>query len=567
MPPRTNRPPQGHDFPLDFHWRTKPAFIAAAGVSLIGHPRALEARNSIMTSLVRAALAGQGGWVSYSRSKRFYEPLSRYEGTAYTYDRVKAAVQELLDLGLIEEERALPGPASHGWQSRMRATDRLIAAFNDCPFEHVGPREVIELRDVDGERMAYTDTDNTRRLRKVMEARNEAASAIRIEMPEGDGWLHTPGHVRARSEKTGGWVGLRPTPAPIMVRIYGRGRWDMHGRLYGWWQQLPQARRIELLINGEVAFEEDWSACHPRLLYAMAGKVPVGEIYDVDGYDPRHVKAALLTVMNTRTTYGGILSLMKREEDKQGTWPHSLDYTKSLMRAVTDRHEPIAHFLGADMGIRLMHLESEMCIEVLKRCEKENIPALPVHDSFVTQASKGPRVTAIMAEIMEATCAEINPCQSSRKRRFTPQMGAPLSGGCVGSSASASLVVVKTEPVSVPVPPVSPPAPRPLRWDPELRLEAMIAYQINVERAEMALDRCEGIFEVWERREARAREIARSVCADENKTGMRAFPVNIVPDRPGGNKMLSPKVGRSPRKSGSTVRGRRPRVTPSEARA
>ncbi|GJE17246.1 hypothetical protein AIGOOFII_1959 [Methylobacterium marchantiae] len=571
MPPRTNRPPQGHDFPLDFHWRTKPAFIAAAGVSLIGHPRALEARNSIMTSLVRAALAGQGGWVSYSRSKRFYEPLSRYEGTAYTYDRVKAAVQELLDLGLIEEERALPGPASHGWQSRMRATDRLIAAFNDCPFEHVGPREVIELRDVDGERMAYTDTDNTRRLRKVMEARNEAASAIRIEMPEGDGWLHTPGHVRARSEKTGGWVGLRPTPAPIMVRIYGRGRWDMHGRLYGWWQQLPQARRIELLINGEVAFEEDWSACHPRLLYAMAGKVPVGEIYDVDGYDPRHVKAALLTVMNTRTTYGGILSLMKREEDSPGEWPHSLDYTKGLMKAVTHRHEPIAHFLGADMGVRLMHIESEMCVEVLKKSEKENIPALPVHDSFVTQASKGPRVTAIMADVMDATCAEINPCQTSRKRGFTPHMGARGaravgSGCCVGSSASASPEVVKTEAVSVPVSPVASPTPRPLRWDPAERLEAMIAYQIKTERILMSEERCEGIFEAWERREANARAIAKSVCAYENEAGIRAFPTHIVPDRIG-PKTASLKRGRSPRKAGSTVRGRRPRGCLSEVRA
>ena len=433
-------PPEGHDFPLDFHWKTKPAFIARAGVSLTGHPRALEARNSIMTSLVRAALAGQGGWVSYSRSKWFYRPLARYEGTAFTYDRVLAAVQELLELGLIEEERALPGPASHGWQSRMRATDRLVAALRDCPLQHVGPRDVIELRDADGERMAYVDTDATRRLRRVMEARNEAIGAIRVTMPEKDGWIHTPGHVRARSENgekdEKGWVSIRPTPVPQVVRIYGRGRWDMHGRLYGWWQQLPQARRIELLINGEVAFEEDWSACHPNLLYAMAGKVPVGDIYDVHGYDPKHVKAALLTVMNTRTTYGGVLSLMKREKDDPGEWPHSLDYTKGLMRAVTHRHEPIAHLLGADMGIRLMHIESEMCVEVLRRCERENIPALPVHDSFVTQTSKGAAVTAIMAEVMDAKLTEINPCQPSIKTRFPPQMGAPaVSGVAAGASA------------------------------------------------------------------------------------------------------------------------------------
>lgn len=447
MTSRTKLSPEGYDFPLDFHWKTNPSFIARAGVPLTGHPRAVEARNSIMTSLVRAALAGQGGWVSYSRAKRFYEPLSRYEGTAFTYDRVKAAVQELLDLDLVEEERALPGPASHGWQSRMRATDRLIAAFRDCPFQHVGPRELIELRDIGGERMAYVDTDHTRRLRKSMQARNEALAGIRVEMPEGEGWIHTFGHVSARSEKgKKGWVGLRPTPVPQMVRIYGRGRWDLHGRLYGWWQQLPQARRIELLINGEVAFESDWSACHPTLLYAMAGKVPVGKIYDVHGYEPGHVKAALLTVMNTKTTYGAVLSLMKREKDDPGEWPHSLDYTKSLMKAVTHRHEPIAHLLGADMGITLMHIESQMCVDVLKRCERENVPALPVHDSFVTQASKGATVTAIMAEIMEAKCAGINSCQATRKSRFTPQMGTarPLGIGSVPPAPSHGDAMVKT---------------------------------------------------------------------------------------------------------------------------
>lgn len=432
-------PPEGHyDFPLDFHWKTKPSFIAAAGVSLTGHPRALEARNSIITSLVRAALASQGGWVSYSRSKRFYAPLARYEGTAYTYDRVLAAVKELLALGLIEEERALPSEEPSGWQSRMRATDRLLAAFRDCPFQHVGPRDVIELRDANGERMAYADTDHTRRLRRCMEARNEALGAIPVTLPERDGWIHTPGHVSVRSEKTGNWVRLRPLPIPQVVRIYGRGRWDMHGRLYGWWQQLPAARRIELFINGEVAFEEDWSACHPTLLYAMAGAVPVGEIYDVAGYDPKHVKAALLTVMNTKTTYGGVLSLMKREKDDPGAWPHSLDYTKGLMKAVEHRHEPIAHLLGADMGIRLMHVESEMCVEVLKRCERQNIPALPVHDSFVTQASKGAAVTAIMAEVMEATCAAINHSRPSIKAGIPPHMGAARPSR-VAPAASASV--------------------------------------------------------------------------------------------------------------------------------
>ncbi|MGN7127026.1 hypothetical protein [Methylorubrum thiocyanatum] len=432
-------PPEGHcDFPLDFHWRTKPGFIAAAGVSLAGHPRAQEARNSIMTSLALAGRAGRDRWVSYSRSKRFYQPLARYEGTAFTYDRILAAVDELGQMGLIEEQRALPSEEPSGWQSRMRATERLLAAFDGAPVEHVGPRDVLELRDEAGNRMQYLDTERTRRLRRAVEARNEALRGIRIEMPEGDGWVHTPGHVSAQSEKgKRGWAHIRPTPAPHVVRIYGRGRWDMHGRLYGWWQQLPEDRRAELLINGEAAYEADWSACHPTLLYAMAGAVPVGDVYKVEGFHRDHGKAALNRAINCKSLNGAVLSLLNDEKVDPGSWPHDEAYTRRLVNAVADRNSDIRQYLGSDAGIRLMHIESEMCMEVLRRCERQGIPALPVHDGFVTQDKKRAEVTAIMAEVMDATRVAINPCSASRKAGFPPHMGA-VGGAGVGAGASPS---------------------------------------------------------------------------------------------------------------------------------
>lgn len=336
----------------------------------------------------------------------------------------------------------------------------------------------------------------------------------------------------------------------------------MHGRLYGWWQQLPQARRIELLINGEVAFEEDWSACHPTLLYAMAGKVPVGDIYDVDGYDPGHVKAALLTVMNTKTTYGGVLSLMKREADDPGAWPHSLDYTKGLMKAVTHRHEPIAHLLGADMGIRLMHIESEMCVDVLRRCERENIPALPVHDSFVTQDSKGAAVTAIMAEVIEAKCTEINPSQRSIKTKFPPQMGAPRpSGVSAGAAAFPShgnaLVMQALTPapsakrsgkaVSRPVRSVpalkahrsAPVSPETLAsgWDPGERTLALREHfqaEVRARHRKLAAGAAAGWGQAPSQAErrldlAQARGLAEWTAGEEQRAGTRLVP--DVPDR------------------------------------
>src|SRR5947207_9185465 len=73
-----------------------------------------------------------------------------------------------------------------------------------------------------------------------------------------------------------------------LVRIFNDGSFERGGRFYGgWWQGVPQHYRMHITIDGEPTVEADYSAIHPRLLYAREGMDCCGDPYDV-GLDPRH---------------------------------------------------------------------------------------------------------------------------------------------------------------------------------------------------------------------------------------------------------------------------------------
>ncbi|WP_200931850.1 hypothetical protein [Methylobacterium sp. Leaf85] len=500
-------------------------------------------------------------FVSFSRSRNWY--ANREANGDLTYDNVIHAMKTGVDAGLFEEDRARQGAHLDEVprQSRFRATPLLIERLGDARFEHLRPASSIIMRDEAGVTVAIPDTERAQRIRKEADGLNEWLSGMRVEVsPDAspEDWQRSRHHLRARKVKDGveTWACALPTPSPEIVRIFGRGRFDCHGRLYGWWQSLPKDRRAELLINGELTVEPDFAMLHPTLLYAMVGATMPRDVYDTGEHERDHGKLALNIGINAKGGLkGAVDALMWRDG-----WTGTRTYTQGLVDAIAELNAPIAGFLGSDAGVRLMGIDSAMAVEVMKRCRKADIACLPVHDSFRVAAKSGNQVTAIMADVLDATFTRISSGTSTTKRQIILQV--PRAGA---AALAASPPV--PAPVGAPAPSAASPAPRSLPWDPALRLDAMIAYQIGCARAEMAQDRRQGLYTSWTELEAAARRIAKSVCADENATGIRAFPIRIVPDRLGDTKKASPKLGRSRKVNLSQGKGRRPRVTPTEARA
>lgn len=521
---------------LHCHWRARERALQACGLPLTGRS---SFRNALGILVATAGLAAETDQpsVSFSRSRNWY--AARDGGGDLTYDNIIAGMAMGVEASLFEEDRARPGahrdPVPR--QSRYRATPLLVERLGDTRFKHEGPSSSIIMRDADGRTVSVPDTEMARRKRKEVDGLNEWFSGMKVtvdaekDVPEN--WVRSQHHLKARKVKNGveTWACSLPTPSPHVVRIFGRGQWDCHGRLYGWWQSLPKERRLELRINDELLIEPDFSTLHPTLLYAMAGATMPRDVYETDEFHRDHGKLALNVLLNCDGGRKGAVDTIMWKKN----WNETRCYTDRLVDEIAHLNAAIAPFLGSDAGIRLMGIDSAMTIEVLKRCRKDGIDCLPVHDSFMVPKKSGNQVKAIMGDVLDATRIRISSGNSTSKRQNILQVPA--------AAAAAPATPAIPAPVAVSDSVVTAPAPRSLPWDPVLRLEAMIAYQIQVERLEMAQDRREGIFEAWARREARAREIARSVCADENETRRRAFPVHIVPDRLGGTKKAPQKWG------------------------
>jgi hypothetical protein len=151
------------DWPLTFHWRgITPDQINVVGLPATGSSKRIAARCSILTDLVLARQAGDR-WVSYSRRRDHYSAGQRYRGTAYTYRSVVGTVSQLSDRELIEEQRARPG--TRGWQSRMRATDRLVLGLGALAGLTYDPVETVRLKNANGQLVDYRDGPATRRMR------------------------------------------------------------------------------------------------------------------------------------------------------------------------------------------------------------------------------------------------------------------------------------------------------------------------------------------------------------------------------------------------------------------
>lgn len=407
---------RARDRALDFRWGVPAELLWSAGIPDTSDKLYDQARRAVYAAACIAADEGpfgDGWWISYSRRKAFYEGQQRYQGLPFTYERVTAAVAEGLSLGLLEEQRAAPGAhlAKDPRQSRYRATRDLLSAFQDAPFEYRRRPCPLLVRGPDGRPVSLPDTQALSRMRSQVGRINAYLQGSKLTLGTGDGWEHGTHTVRARSERTGGWAAMTPEPVAEVCRIFSRGRTDKGGRLYGWWQQLPKARRAECRINGELIIEPDFAALHPTLLYAMRGERLRHDPYETGLYPRAHGKLALNVALNARTLHEAAVSLVHNPK-----WGRSLDDTWGVLKAVQKRNPTIAKDIGADRGIDCMRIDSGMAIDVLGACEKAGIACLPVHDSFMVPASQGARVEGIMSEILDRTVNKLRSSKSSTNR-------------------------------------------------------------------------------------------------------------------------------------------------------
>jgi hypothetical protein len=143
---------------------------------------------------------------------------------------------------------------------------------------------------------------------------------------------------------------------------------------------------------------------HAAVLYAQRGIKLEGDAYETGDFPRKHGKIAFNIALNARTVQGALGAITEELEVSRG-------YASTLLKTIKSRHRDVADAFGADMGVKLMRTDSEITLKVMKDCVRRGIPALPIHDSILTQARQRGDVMESMSRAFSSVFPGATPCE------------------------------------------------------------------------------------------------------------------------------------------------------------
>ena len=180
-------------------------------------------------------------------------------------------------------------------------------------------------------------------------------------------------------------------------RIFNSTSFDIGGRFYGgWWQNIPSAYRGLITIDGRRTVEFDYGRLHPTILYAKRGLKLASDAYDI-GIGAEH-----------RDVVKQLFNAMVQMVEPQDRPPRDVKFSqtgkkwKQLRDLIIEKHEPIKDCFFCGMGNQLQFEDSKIAEKVMLSFIKEDIPILPVHDSFLVQVGYQARLIDTMSDAFQA---------------------------------------------------------------------------------------------------------------------------------------------------------------------
>jgi hypothetical protein len=244
-------------------------------------------------------------------------------------------------------------------------------------------------------------------MRADIEAQNVVLGDLDLDVAHPDVVYHPNGLLRIRGPKGDR---LLNSDDRAYGRIFNRD-WEHGGRWYGpFWQQLPKSLREHIMINGEATIERDYSALHPRLLYALAGLDPRlndegFDPYAIDGFERQVIKWAVNILINADTLPKATGALTTRLAEMG--YPSPDDSARSVIAAVKRARPELARFWASGMGHRLQAIDSDMVASVQGDMRAIGVPTLSVHDSFIVPVHANHQLAKSMIAHVERACQTI----------------------------------------------------------------------------------------------------------------------------------------------------------------
>ncbi len=260
--------------------------------------------------------------------------------------------------------------------TRIWATDKLLEMFAGGHTEYTPPQYVV-LKDRNGDLVDYTHTPSTRRITKILGTNHEICRQA---------------NVKAVID------GENLTVNAALHAVFLQN-WKTYGRLHTatarGYQNFKRTSRPSITISGEPSIELDFSGLHPRLLYAWKKEQYDDDPYTIVNDNPElrgFLKVLLLALVNSeslrKAVYAGNFEIWDRCDRKDYQLYQLLRQlglkTSDLIQRFVEAHPLIASYFGTkDLGLKLMHCDSQIALDIIDSFNSRQLPVLAIHDSFI----------------------------------------------------------------------------------------------------------------------------------------------------------------------------------------
>ena len=354
-------------------------------------------------------------FIGISMSNSGYKS-SRYNALHISNVMIKL-VNILTDAELIDKHI---GSEASRRTTRIRASDKLVQMFEAVEFGEFDihqheDREVIILnekgfnevtqRKTAARGKEYSDSDYGPivEMREQLKAYNSLLARTYIDI----GSLQNP-HIERIDKKTG-----KISKVPIdqtrkfVARIFYRGDWSLGGRFHGgFWQQVGEHYRSDILINDQRTVEIDYSGMHINLAYGLERQTPskdpyqIGDFHNLLGIERakqrKVVKQLVLNALNAKSPKQAMQAF--RNEQDTGSPLKKLRNSQLLvlLEAFAAQNEPIKKYISTDSGVALMNIDGRITSRIIEHFTEKNIPVLTVHDSYIVPFGYDTELISVM---------------------------------------------------------------------------------------------------------------------------------------------------------------------------
>lgn len=361
-------------------------------------------------------------WLSISLHRDDYKGQSKFHYKHMSYESVKTQTDRLYTAGLIEK---VPGfyyrNTGIGRRTRIKATQMFKSWLNDIEKQlnlvKIDPISSVLVKDNNKNYCKAPNIDLHRRLAAMVDFVNkkQAKHSINIEIRfcenyiyklkekeggEGRGITGLFSHTTKNKELfisslLANSVYYKKSEKCILGleqliklhRVFNDGSLKFGGRFYCQLQQMPKQLRKRLLIDGEEAIELDYSAIHPRLLYARLGIDYRQDPYVVGAFNRSDMKLVCLVAINSKNKTSALRSLNRKRMNGCFRALMTKEDVKNALMAFQTHHRAISIYFYSNIGKELMWIDSSIAAKIISKISRQGECIVPIHDSFIVRKS------------------------------------------------------------------------------------------------------------------------------------------------------------------------------------